>query len=85
MVWYESGSAGQVKGRRGAKTELVEHALANFAGEFSLADLERACPGVSLDMVRHLLRDLKTAGRVECVGRGPGAKWRNKGNNSERG
>jgi hypothetical protein len=30
-------------------------------------------------MIRILLRDLKTDGRVECLGRGPGAKWRNKG------
>ena len=41
-----------------------------------LTDLERACPGVSRDMIRLRLRDLKAAGRVECLGRGPGAKWR---------
>jgi len=28
------------------------------------------------DMIRLLLRDLKAAGRIECLGRGPGAKWR---------
>jgi hypothetical protein len=28
------------------------------------------------DMIRLLLRDLKSAERVECRGRGPGAKWR---------
>jgi hypothetical protein len=39
-------------------------------------DLERACPGVSRDMIRLRLRDLKSAGRIECLGRGPGAKWR---------
>ena len=38
-------------------------------------DLERLCPGVSRDMIRIVLRDLKAAGRVECLGRGPGAKW----------
>jgi len=27
-------------------------------------------------MIRLLLRDLKAAGHVECLGRGPGAKWR---------
>jgi hypothetical protein len=37
---------------------------------------ERACPGVSRDMIRLRLRDLKAAGRIECLGRGPGAKWR---------
>jgi hypothetical protein len=27
-------------------------------------------------MIRLRLRDLKAAGRIECLGRGPGAKWR---------
>ncbi|MCX6917153.1 MAG: Fic family protein [Verrucomicrobia bacterium] len=76
---------GQMKTPRGAKTELVEHAIEAVGGEFGIADLERRCPGVSRDMIRHLLRDLKAAGRVECLGRGPGAKWRNKGNILKRG
>lgn len=67
---------GQVKSPRGAKTELVEHAIESTTGEFGITDLERACPGVSRDMIRLRLRDLKAAGRIECLGRGPGAKWR---------
>jgi Fic family protein len=68
--------AGDVKSKRGAKTQLVELAIEAATGEFGITDLERACPGVSRDMIRFLLRDLKVAGRVECLGRGPGAKWR---------
>lgn len=68
--------AGDVKSKRGAKTELVELAIEAATGEFGITDLERACPGVSRDMIRLLLRDLKSAGRIECLGRGPGAKWR---------
>jgi Fic family protein len=76
---------GQVKSPRGAKTSLVEAAINSFAGDFTLADLERACPGVSRDMVRRVLRDLQKAGQVECLGRGPGAPWQRRGNNIERG
>ena len=67
---------GQMKSPRGAKTELVEHAIETLSGEFGITDLERACPGVSRDMIRRLLRDFKAEGRIECLGRGPGAKWR---------
>ena len=67
---------GQVKSRRGAKTALVVAAIEAFPGQFTLADLERACPGVSRDMIRRVLRDLQKAGRVICLGRGPGAPWR---------
>lgn len=66
---------GQVKSARGAKTALVEAAVAAFPGSFSLSDLERACPGVSRDMARRVLRLLQEDGRVKCLGRGPGARW----------
>lgn len=75
----------QIKSPRGAKTALVEAAIEVFAGEFSLSDLERACPGVSRDMVRRVLRDLQKEGRVACLGRGPGAVWRKEGNTLKRG
>jgi hypothetical protein len=68
--------AGDMKSRRGAKTELVDHAIEATVGEFGITDLGRACPGVSRDLIRLRLRDLKAAGRIECLGRGPGAKWR---------
>ena len=72
-------SAGQIKTPRGAKTALVEAAIGAFPGDFTLAELERACPGVSRDMVRRVLRELQKAGKVACLGRGPGAAWRRKG------
>ena len=62
--------AGGMKSKRGGKTELVEHAIEAAVGEFGITDLERACPGVSRDMIRVLLREMKTAGRVECLAAG---------------
>ena len=50
--------------RRGAKTELVDHAIEATVGEFGITDLERACPGVSRDLIRLRLRDLKAAWRI---------------------
>jgi len=50
--------------------------LMNLFCDHRFTDVERACPGVSRDMIRLRLRDLKTAGRIECLGCGPGAKWR---------
>jgi Fic family protein len=76
---------GQIKSPRGAKTELIESAVRSYDREFTVSDLERACPGTSRDMVRRVLRDLQKAGKVECLGRGPGAPWRRKGNTLKRG
>ena len=70
--------SGDVKSKRGAKSALVEAALASFLGDFTLADLERACPGVSRDLIRRLLWQHQKDGRLECLNRGPGAVWRKK-------
>jgi hypothetical protein len=48
--------------------------IENLTGDFTVADLERLCPGVSRDHLRRLLKEIKAAGQVSCIGRGPGAK-----------
>ncbi|KIE17788.1 filamentation induced by cAMP protein Fic [Smithella sp. SC_K08D17] len=70
---------------RGAKTEIIEAAIKSFPGEFTLADLERACSGVSHDMARKVLHMKQRTGDVICQGRGPGARWKRKGTTPERG
>ena len=76
---------GQMKSPRGAKTEFVEAAVHGFDKKFTLSDIERECPGVSRDMIRLVLRDLQRSKKVECIGRGPGALWKKRGNTSKRG
>jgi Fic family protein len=76
--------AGQVKAPRGAKAEIVLNAIRQQTGDFRLADIERACPGVGREWIRSLLSDLKAKGEVRCQGKGPAAHWRylgNKGSN----
>ncbi len=70
---------GEVPAPRGAKTEQVIAAISQFAGEFTLSQLEQRCPGVSRDMVRRVLRAQQADGLVKCQGRGPAASWRKKG------
>lgn len=70
---------GEVKAPRGSKTDLVLAAISRFTGEFTVAQVEQACPGVSKDMVRRVLREQQTANAIECQGRGPAARWTKKG------
>lgn len=72
--------AGSVRAPRGAKAERVLAAIREQPGEFRLADIERACPGVGREWIRALLADLKAAGEASCRGRGPGARWQYLGN-----
>jgi Fic family protein len=69
---------GDTRSPRGSKTELVLSALERLPKEFTLAQLEQACPGVSRELVRRVLNQQKGKS-VECIGRGPGAKWTKKG------
>jgi Fic family protein len=73
-----SDRVGELKAPRGAKRDQVllgiEQVAAN-TGKFTISLLEQACPGVSRDMVRRVLREQQAGGAVECHGRGPGATW----------
>jgi hypothetical protein len=65
---------------------MVLGAVHNQQGEFRLADLERACPGVGREWTRRLLSDLKSSGEAGCRGKGLAARWRyekDKGSNSK--
>lgn len=66
---------GQVASPRGAKTELVLAAIDRQAGRFRVADLQKECPGVSIDLIRGVLKKLRAAGKAECLGRGQSAQW----------
>jgi Fic family protein len=64
---------GQLSSPRGSKTEMIISAIDRSVGSFRVADIQRQCPGVSLDMIRKVLKDLRS--QVECLGRGKDAKW----------
>jgi len=67
--------AGRLMTARGSKTALVEAAVERRLQPFAISELEDDCPGVSRDMVRHVLRRLRDEGRVQVRGRGRGARW----------
>ncbi len=70
---------GQTASPKGAKTELVMSAIRRSVGNFRIADIQRECPGVSLDLIRQVLKTMRKAQRVECLGRGQNAEWRRTG------
>ena len=59
----------------GSKTEQIELAVGRRTGPFAISDIERECPGISRDMVRHVLRRLRDEGRIISTGVGRGARW----------
>ena len=66
---------GRLLTARGSKTALVEGAVERRIRPFAISDIENDCPGVSRDMIRHVLRRMRDEGRVQVRGRGRGARW----------
>jgi hypothetical protein len=60
---------------KGSKSEIIHAAVRRQTGEFRLADIERACPGVGREWIRVILAKLKKSGEVTCRGKGPAARW----------
>jgi len=71
--------AGKVKAARGAKTEMVITAIMEFTGNFRISDIERACPSVSRDMIRTVLRKLQKDRAIKSLGKGQSAEWKRMG------
>ncbi len=67
--------AGQMGAPRGTKTELVLAAILRQPGEFRISDLQQESSGVSLDMIRRVLKNLQKEKKVHCLGRGRDAVW----------
>ena len=66
----------RIESPKGKKTDIVFRALEETSGSFSVAELQKKCPNVSVDMIRRVLKNLRLQGRVECLGRGQNAQWR---------
>lgn len=66
----------RVESLQGSKTDQVRAAVMRRVGAFGMTDIEHDCPGVSRDMVRHVLRQMRAEGLVRVEGQGRGAKWR---------
>jgi Fic family protein len=69
------GRVGEIRKGRGAKTAQVRQAVTRRTIPFAISDIESDCPGVSRDMVRIVLRQLRDEGEILVQGKGRGAKW----------
>jgi len=66
---------GQLRSPKGAKTEIIRSAIEKTLRPFRIADIQQECPGVSIDLIRQILKKLRDEGKVECLGRGQSAEW----------
>lgn len=58
------------------KSDLVRATVLRQIGPFTAGDVEGECPGVSRELVRVVMRQLRDEGAIALQGRGRGAKWK---------
>lgn len=75
---------GTIARGRGAKGDRVRAEILRRTQPFSISDIETACPGISRDTVRLVLRAMKAEGLISPTGRGRSAKWQIDVNSQER-
>jgi CRP-like cAMP-binding protein len=66
---------GVVTTARGAKREMVFDVINRLPDEFRIADIERACPGVSRPTINRALSELRKSGKIRCIKPGRDARW----------
>jgi len=67
---------GTIRLGRGTKTDQIKQAISRRIAPFAISDIEADCPGISREMVRKVLRELRDSGDIKLQGMGRGARWR---------
>ena len=65
--------------QRGTKSNLVMETILSLQGEFSIQEIELACPNVSRPTIHRVLAVLKNEGMVDCIVPGRHARWKRNG------
>ena len=71
-----SARAAALSGRRGAKTELVLAWIDAAPDDFSIREIQQQVPECGIELIRKIIKEQKSAGMLQCLGRGPNARWR---------
>ena len=60
---------------KGSKANQIKLVIRSKIVPFSISDIEKECHGISRDMIRHVLRQLRDEGDIQLQGIGRSAKW----------
>lgn len=67
---------GNVASYKGSKSDRIKDTINRFIGDFTIADIERACPDISRPTIYRVLKELKDEGFIKVIEVGRNAKWR---------
>ncbi len=66
---------GTIASARGVRREMVRRAIDRLPDPFTIADLRRACTGISSRTLKRALTEAVKSRKIKRVGAGPGTRW----------
>ena len=66
---------GVISTSKGSKTELIRNTINRRIEPFSIGSIESDCPGISREMIRIVLRQMRDEGVIKSIGKGRGSLW----------
>jgi biotin operon repressor len=60
---------------KGQKSQLVIQTIEKKWKPFSISEIEEECLGISRELIRNVIREMKDQGKLIPKGKGRGAKW----------
>ncbi len=66
---------GVITTSKGSKTELIRNTINRKIAPFSIGAIESDCPGISREMIRVVLNQMREEGLIKSIGKGRGAVW----------
>lgn len=73
------GRVEQLSTKRGHKTEIIKQAILSMPTTFRISELHQKCPEVSREMLKNVLSEERSLGRLEVIGKGAGSQWKKLG------
>ncbi|WP_025688335.1 Fic family protein [Paenibacillus zanthoxyli] len=67
---------GSLDRSRGWKARQVETIIKNLTADFSVADIEDRCPGITAPTIRNVLNRLSRDGVIQNLSKGRNARWK---------
>lgn len=67
---------GKISSYKGSKSDRIKEVIEHFIAEFSISDIEKACPDISRPTIYRVLKELKDKGIIASLEVGRNAKWR---------
>lgn len=71
-----SDRVGNITNYKGSKSDRIEDAIKHFLGDFTISDIEKACPDISRPTIYRVLKELKEKGLIKPIEVGRNAKWK---------